>query len=190
MKVIVTAQVRPQPWKNGGGVLRELFLQPSGNAWQVRVAVANIDADGPFSEFAGVERWFTLLAGTGVELLVKDSNRQQSLHRLVPGSEPLRFDGAAATHCRLIDGSVQALNLMLRSAQGRTEAVIDGRDWIPDSSSCGIYSTVAGHCNGNELPAGSLLWFDQSPEHLNFTAANGNASNSAWWLAATPEESQ
>ncbi len=188
MRSIVTAQVKPQPWKNGGGFLRELLLQPAGDAWQIRVAVADIEADGAFSEFAGVQRWFTVLHGAGVELRVDGRDRSADVHRVVPGSAPLCFDGGAATHCRLIGGRVSALNLMLRGARGRAEAVVDGRDRIAASSSCGIYSMVAGLCNGHALPADSLLWFDTAPERLNFSAnADDHARPSAWWLSATPE---
>ena len=38
---------------------------------------------GAFSEYAGVERWFTLLDGAGVELLVKAGDRQEILHRAI-----------------------------------------------------------------------------------------------------------
>ena len=58
----------PQPWRNGGGVTRELLAWPDGGDWRVRVSVADIDADGPFSAFPGVERWFAVLEGAGVAL--------------------------------------------------------------------------------------------------------------------------
>jgi environmental stress-induced protein Ves len=41
------------PWKNGGGVTRELLAWPGGGDWQVRISVAEIEADGPFSSFPG-----------------------------------------------------------------------------------------------------------------------------------------
>ena len=186
MKAIVTAQVAPQPWKNGGGVLRELLLKPAGEAWQIRVAVADIVADGPFSEFAGVERWFTVLDGSGVELTVTDAP-SPSVNLLVCGSKPLCFDGGLPTRCRLLDGSVRALNLMLRGATGRTEPAIDGQHWIADTASSGIYSKVSGRCNGAEMPANSLLWFDAAPERLNFTAIAPGVQTVAWWLAAMPK---
>ncbi|MEO8280022.1 MAG: HutD family protein [Ideonella sp.] len=186
MKPIVTSQLLPQPWKNGGGVLRELLLKPAGEAWQVRVAVADIEADGPFSEFPGVERWFTLLEGAGVELTLGEP-AQTSINRLTPGSPPLCFDGGTPTRCRLLGGSVRALNLMLRGALGRTEPVVDGQSWSADASSCGIYSSVAGRCNGIQMPADSLLWFDAAPASLSFTASAHCPGTSAWWLAATAQ---
>ncbi len=186
MTLVVTAQVPPQRWKNGGGYLRELLLQPAAAAWQIRIAVADIDADGAFSEFPGVERWFSVVQGAGVELTVGDVPRSSS-YRLTRNSQALRFDGAAVTRCRLINGSVVALNLMLRGARGRTDQVVGNQGWIADATSCGIYSNVAGRCNGFEMPAGSLLWFDVAPPRLSFTAASPGPEPSAWWLAATAE---
>lgn len=186
MKPIVTAQILAQPWKNGGGLLRELLLRPAGEAWQVRVAVADIEADGPFSEFPGVERWFTVLDGAGVELTVSGP-AQTSINRLTPGSQPLCFDGSAPSECRLLGGSVRALNLMLRGAHGRTEPVVDGQHWSADATSCGVYSSVAGRCNDTEMPADSLLWFDAAPERLSFTASAPGHGTSVWWLAASAQ---
>ena len=52
------------PWRNGGGVTRELLrLAARPATGSVRVSVADIEADGPFSPFPGVERWFAVLRG-------------------------------------------------------------------------------------------------------------------------------
>ena len=59
------------PWKNGGGVTREIVCQPPGagmDAFDWRVSIAHIASDGPFSAFAGVDRIITLLEGAGVRL--------------------------------------------------------------------------------------------------------------------------
>ena len=67
-RIVHIDDVRAQPWKNGGGLTRELLAWPSRDAWSVRVSVADIERDGPFSPFPGVERWFTVLEGAGVVL--------------------------------------------------------------------------------------------------------------------------
>jgi uncharacterized protein len=56
--LVRTADVPAQPWRNGGGVTRTLLARPRGDAWQVRVSVADVAVNGPFSRFPGVERWF------------------------------------------------------------------------------------------------------------------------------------
>jgi environmental stress-induced protein Ves len=106
---IRAADLAPQAWRNGGGSTRELVAWPAGPAWRLRLSLADIDAAGPFSAFAGVQRWFAVIEGAGVVLSLTDGER-----RLTPQSEPLCFDGACAPGCRLIEGPTRDLNLMLR----------------------------------------------------------------------------
>lgn len=119
------ADATPQPWRNGGGRTRELLAWPPGADWRVRVSVAEIDADGPFSAFEGVERWFAVLSGAGVVLSFAHGR-----HRLTPASAPLRFDGGEAPACRLIDDATSDLNLMLRvGVRGELRRAVRGEPW-------------------------------------------------------------
>ena len=54
-------QVTAQPWRNGGGLTRELLAWPGGEDWRLRLSVAQVTQDGPFSQFGGVQRWFSVL---------------------------------------------------------------------------------------------------------------------------------
>ncbi len=110
--------VKPIPWRNGGGVTRELLAWPDSADWKLRMSVAEVARDGPFSRFDGVERWFAVLSGAGVRLRLDGAT-----HHLATGSAPLRFDGGAATDCTLLAGPTQDFNLMLRGARGRMERV-------------------------------------------------------------------
>ncbi len=60
-----TADIAARPWRNGGGTTRELLARPTDDAWRVRVSVADVVADGPFSSFADVSRWFAVIDGAG-----------------------------------------------------------------------------------------------------------------------------
>ena len=65
------------PWKNGGGVTREIVCSPPGagmEGFDWRVSIATIDKPGPFSAFAGVDRVIMLLDGTGVRLRSHDGH--------------------------------------------------------------------------------------------------------------------
>ena len=99
--------VKPQPWKNGGGVTRELLAWPNADEWAMRLSVADIECDGPFSAFPGIDRWFAVLSGNGVRLSSPAKTIQRS-------DDALHFDGALAPDCELIDGSTRDLNLMIR----------------------------------------------------------------------------
>ncbi len=108
----------PQAWKNGGGVTRELLVWPHAHDWRVRVSVAEIAADGPFSSFPGVKRWFAVLEGGGVVLQVNGTSTE-----LNTNSSPFAFYGEASTQCTLVGGFTQDINLMLRGVGGRMQRV-------------------------------------------------------------------
>ena len=187
MTLVRLIDVAAQPWRNGGGFTRELFATPASGDWSARVSVADIDADGPFSAYPGVERWFTVLQGSGVELTVGGVSR-----RLLRGDAPMRFDGAAVAHARLIDGPTRDLNLMLRRAEGAMQTAADGLAWSPLATQCGLFTAVAGRCEADgiddiDVPAYALLWFDSAPQALRFSAGQRPAGLIGWWLAATPQ---
>ena len=173
-----TDDVMPQPWRNGGGETRELLAHPAGDAWRVRVSVADVVADGPFSTFPDVARWFAVIEGAGVVLSVDGVE-----HRCTRASEPLAFAGDAETRSRLIDGPTRDLNLMLRGVGGAMHCVVPGVTFRPETRECGLYATVAGpvrippSTDHAPIPAHALRWWSSAPESLAFDGAG-------WWLSA------
>ena len=105
------------PWKNGGGSSTELAIFPHGAAldnfvW--RLSSAQVDAPGPFSHFAGIDRSLAILSGDGLILNGKDENSLPTRIRLDLSSAPYRFPGESAIHAELLGGPVLDLNLMTR----------------------------------------------------------------------------
>lgn len=179
--------VAPQAWRNGGGRTRELLTWPAGGAWQLRVSRADIAADGPFSAFPGVQRWFAVLSGAGVRLSLPGGDRVLSV-----GDEALCFDGACAPACRLADGPTQDLNLMARSGRGAMHKAQAGAPWRSTQTVRALYTTLAGRWTDAQesrtLPAHSLLWSeDADGAAWTFTPAQPSASAGAWWLGFTPD---
>ena len=103
--------IQPTPWRNGGGTTRELVAWPDSVAWQWRASVAEVLQPGPFSSFAGVQRWFAVLQGDGVCLTI---DGQQ--HSLTVNDEPLAFAGACLTTCALLGGATKDFNLMVKGS--------------------------------------------------------------------------
>lgn len=184
MRIVRVDDVPPMPWKNGGGTTRELLTRPAHADWHVRLSVADIERDGPFSPYPGVERWFAVLKGAGVELDLRGTR-----HRLTRHDAPLRFDGADAPGCRLIDGPTRDLNLMLHGVPGGLALVDDGLAWAPRTVCAGLFTAVAGECLADDrvlsMPAYALLWFDAAPASLTFTAGQRPAGATGWWIAAS-----
>ena len=108
-QLIRLADVPPTPWRNGGGITRELTAWPNAQAWDWRISVAEVARGGPFSRFDGVRRWLAILSGAGVRLAFPTRSVE-----LTPRSAPLAFSGADPVDCSLLDDAVRDLNLMLR----------------------------------------------------------------------------
>ena len=74
MKVIRACDQLVMPWKNGGGITREIAKRVDSRGNMVwRASRATISQDGDFSLFPGVERHLLLLKGEGFRLEFIDS---------------------------------------------------------------------------------------------------------------------
>lgn len=192
MKLIPLDSVVPQAWKNGGGSTRELYAWPTAAGWQLRISVAEITQDGPFSPFPGVERWFAVLEGAGVVLAwPADSQR-----RLTPRDAAVHFAGDPAPTCRLLDGPTHDLNLMLRGGGDAGLApVTSGAGWSTTGAQCGLLTLAEGSwecADGRKraLPARCLFWLPRAPRHMQrFSARDAGLQPAGWWLHATPKVS-
>lgn len=189
MRGLVTlADVPAQPWKNGGGLTRELLRWPEGSPpedWQLRISVAEITRSGPFSAYPGIARWFCVLQGAGVELGFPDGPR-----RLTPDSPPLHFDGALAPGCTLLQGPTHDLNLMARQDAGRAEMgrAVAGVPWRSRAPLRACFTWAGARLQRGDqapldLPARSLWWSDEGNSALWLLAGPGD---SGWWLACEP----
>lgn len=95
-------------WKNGAGWTSEILRVPDRDEWLWRLSIAEIETDGPFSAFPGVERELVLLSGNGLRLRFEDG----AAHALLPPHQKLRFAGERAASCELVDGPTRDFNLM------------------------------------------------------------------------------
>ncbi len=172
-RIVRLDDVAPTPWKNGGGRTRELLVWPDRDhpgPWSLRISVAEIEADGPFSSFPGVTRWFAVVEGRGVRLRFGAQERS-----LGPLDEPLRFDGGDAPDCHLHDGPTRDLNLMVAAGRGTMLAARLGDPWDEGFAARGLFAKTAlrlraGGGETLDLPAGSLYWQRDAipgPWHVN-----------------------
>lgn len=154
MQTVHADSVAAQPWRNGGGRTRELLAWPAGPDWRVRVSLADIDSEGPFSAFPGVERWFAVVQGAGVRLAWPDGLQSVRPAEVKPADPPLRFDGAEAPGCTLIDGPTRDLNLMLRrdTGAGTMQPVIAGKAWTARFDQRGLFTFRPGLLTLGEEP--------------------------------------
>jgi len=122
MQILRKATFKASPWKNGGGITHEVIrVPPDGGVFRWRMSVAQIDASGPFSDFAGYWRTMVLLRGRGVRLAF-DGAPPISLSDVGDLAE---FDGAQKTDCRLVDGPCTDLNLMVAKSVAHVAASVE-----------------------------------------------------------------
>jgi uncharacterized protein len=175
-----------QPWRNGGGSTQELLAWPAADTWHLRISVAHIEHDGPFSAYPGVERWFAVIHGDGVTLQFAETAIVQRVC-----DPPLHFDGDAAPGCALLHGATQDLNLMVRGAHGRgvMQQVSSTAPWISSATLRAVYTAdgatlISIDGGATALPANTLAWSDNSAHQAwHLTGNSAGASPRAWWMA-------
>lgn len=191
LPIVRLDRIAAQPWANGAGTTRVLLTWPHADAWSLRISVAEVDRNGPFSALPGIERWFAVLDGRGVVLALPDGARV-----LEPASAPLCFDGALAPGCELVDGPTQDLNLMVRQAAGRggmQRARLDD-EWVSHAPWRALFAWVPVVLQINDTDAasvgpGTLVWSDHGA-HQRWrlhAAAQGASPLQAWWLEFHPQ---
>ncbi len=186
MDTVALAAIVPMPWKNGGGVTRELLCWPSAGDWQLRISVAEVRQGGPFSAYPGVARSFAVLQGAGVVLHFVDGPLT-----LTPDSPPLHFDGAPAPDCTLIDGPTLDLNLMSRSGRAEMTRARPGLLWASGAPMRGVFTLHGATLHGAgpaplHLPAGTLAFADHAPCGAWQLDETGDGPASNWWLSFNP----
>ena len=169
-------------WKNDGGWTTEI-ARSGEDDFRWRISIAEIESDGPFSSFPGIDRDLLLLEGNGIELDIDDAPPR----RLVQRFERVQFAGEAKVDCRLVAGPTRDLNLMLKGVPGSMRRVVAAQAWRPDTRECGLYAITAGACEATApderapMPAHALRWWSQAPEALAF-------AGEGWWLGAGAKE--
>ncbi|MFE5093397.1 HutD family protein [Streptomyces sp. NPDC056638] len=121
-RVLRAADRTATPWKNGGGVTREIAAYPEGaplDAFDWRVSLAEVSQDGPFSSFPGVDRTLTVVEGAGMDLMVGGE------HHIVDEQYwPHDFPGDLETEGRLLGGPVVNFNVMYRRERTSAEVAV------------------------------------------------------------------
>jgi len=139
VRLLTPNDYRSMPWKNGAGRTTEIAVHPPGaalDAFAWRVSIADVERDGPFSRFPGIDRTIVLLAGSGMRLAgpgtspkgpgmgPKGTARETDLTTRFVAHD---FSGDDAIDCTLLAGPCRDFNAMFRRgrARGRVAVVRD-----------------------------------------------------------------
>lgn len=145
MRILRAADRTAVPWKNGGGITREIAARPPGAdtaGFEWRISLAEVAADGPFSAFPGVDRVLTMVEGAGMDLTLAGAGPETGtgpgagtglLRRVDARYVPQHFPGDVPTDCRLVGGPVVNLNVMYRrgAVDARVEVVEGDVELVP-----------------------------------------------------------
>ncbi|MDM0002406.1 HutD family protein [Variovorax sp. J22P240] len=170
------ASLSAAPWKNGGGVTREIVCSPAGagmEGFDWRASIATIDKPGPFSAFAGVDRVIMLLDGAGVRLRSQDGRVD---HRLEVPHASFAFAGDVAVHCELLGGASTDFNVMSRQGRLKADVRVLRESGDVEPVERGLLLALAGRWRFNDIDceSGSGVWWDG--EILQWQATTSDAA--------------
>ncbi|KIC10397.1 hypothetical protein RA19_11840 [Leisingera sp. ANG-M1] len=133
-----TRSAQPVPWKNGGGVTRELAVHEEESRMIWRLSLADIARSGPFSAFPGLSRIHCIVEGAGHVL----SNAATCL--AANPLQPLAFDGGLELDCRLRNGPCKAFNVIHDPARVTANAAILKEKVVLDAAGRHVLFVVSG----------------------------------------------
>lgn len=112
LQAIPRSAQREEPWANGAGSTTVVLREPDDANWTVRISIARVERDGPFSHLPGTRR-------TLIPLDAPMTLRFADGHELT-GSRfrTIEFDGSPAPTGVLPEGPTRDFNLMLRGDAG------------------------------------------------------------------------
>jgi hypothetical protein len=153
--ILRAAERVPVPWKNGGGITREVAVWPPDAGFDIfdwRVSIAEVREAGPFSRFENIDRTMAILAG---RLTLRLAGQTVELDA---DSAPFAFAGDVACDGVPVGGAVTDLNVMTR--RGRATARV-ARFTATDVSTASQMLIVATaftriRCAGEERTLGPL----------------------------------
>ena len=183
--VVRVADVAPVPWRNGGGVTRELLAWPDPQDWLLRVSVADIHVSGPFSVYPGIDRWFAVLDGGAVCLDTAGTDPLE-LTALRPALHA--FSGDAATHCMALGPATCDFNLMARRSRIRLlQQPVQQRPLLETrAEGAGLFVVQASELRQQpgplwQLPAMALAWWP-NPRRELLSLRVESMGTRGWWF--------
>ncbi|MBA2543468.1 MAG: HutD family protein [Deltaproteobacteria bacterium] len=109
MAIIPESEWRVQPWKNGGGITREILRWPDNDDYDVRVSLADVTKNGPFSQFPGYKRFLVWIGPNPIDLILG-----RAIHSLTTPNATMEINGMPDLRGVLPAGPTRLLNLFVK----------------------------------------------------------------------------
>lgn len=171
-RIVRRADLPLTPWKNGGGVTRELHVErdAQGNPlW--RISMALVESSGPFSAYPDVTRVLAVVRGDPLRLTVDGA-----AHLLEP-LQPFTFSGDAQSAGELTGAAIEDFNVMAWA--GLTPSVQIAPADTLDLAGAQAAALLSGEAEveGERLSYGDMLLLDGEEVHLT-----GGGQVAAVWV--------
>ena len=183
--VVRVADIGPLPWRNGGGVTRELLAWPDAQDWLLRVSVADINVSGAFSSYPGIDRWFAVLEGGALCL---HTNGREPTELTASQAELHAFSGDVATHCTARGPATRDFNLMARRSRLRLRqrALQECPLLQTRAEGAGLFVAQVAELRQApdsewQLPAMALAWWPNPGREL-LSLHNASTNTRGWWF--------
>ena len=161
MRHLTPADYTAMPWANGRGQTVEMLREvaPDGGLL-LRLSMASVVEDGPFSIFPGVERNLTVISGPGFDLV---GARRITAAPLVP----VAFAGDASIAAVGVTAPSDDFNVMTARALPRpgVDVMTGGEAVPPTGGRLAIFALQAGRVSERDLGKHDLLITHEKP-HL------------------------
>jgi uncharacterized protein len=174
LSILALASIKQQAWRNGGGTTRPLAEAPNGD-W--RVSLADVSCNGPYSLFTGIDRQSLVIEGAGIEL--RNGTDRISLR---PG-HPAGYNGELEWLATLRDGSVVALNTMVKRDRYRSSIVLLRDDTLVATGRVALFLPLDGswawrttdRTAASLLSSGTAIVRDADGPDLSLTSLSNGA---------------
>ena len=149
---LTSADYTRQPWANGRGTTTELYRQDRDGALELRLSMAVVTEDGPFSLFPGIERNLTVLSGPGFRL--QGAGLELEAKPLIP----IGFPGDVPVRASNVTAPSDDFNVMTPRYLPRPEVrVINGTEALPAGGLILLFSLGSAQVDGTLMPLHDLI---------------------------------
>ena len=155
------------PWKNGGGVTREIARHDRDGQLVWRLSIADVVSEGPFSAFPGLQRILTVIEGEGMVLERPDRTAIAATR-----FDPIAFSGDDAINGLLPHGPCRDFNVIWNAVLAKASVTfVHGPQETPNLADDEILGVLC--LRGPvQLPDGQAL----SPFDFAFPDAHGSSA--------------
>jgi environmental stress-induced protein Ves len=156
LRHLTPADYISQPWANGRGTTTELYRVESNGQLLLRLSMATVSEDGPFSLFPGIERNLTVLTGPGFALT--GANLSLQARPLAP----IAFPGDVAVTATDVTAPSTDFNVMTARALTRPVVRVIADADLDRTKQRAIFAIAPTVVNGSRLARHDLILTDQT----------------------------